>query len=86
MKILENTVLVFQCIAPQDDDHAFNWQYTEHPSGGGDVHDPCNQNCLDSWLADGFCDATCNVQECGFDAGMLYVDRYDPMQPRTLEY
>ena len=54
-----------------EDDHAFNWQRPDYPGdmAGGGRGDPCNQNCLDSWLADGFCDATCNVQECAFDAG-----------------
>ena len=58
-----------------EEDHAFNWQSPDYPGGmaggggGGGRGDPCNQNCLDGWLADGFCDATCNVQECAFDAG-----------------
>lgn len=35
----------------QDDDHAFNWQ-NENWGDAGD-RPTCNDNCLDSWLADG---------------------------------
>ena len=30
---------------------------------------PCRKGCADNWLADRYCDATCNHLECGFDAG-----------------
>ena len=29
----------------------------------------CAENCLDLWLSDSFCDDSCNVAECGYDAG-----------------
>lgn len=29
----------------------------------------CNQNCVNAWLADRYCDQACNVYTCAFDAG-----------------
>ena len=29
----------------------------------------CRKGCADNWLADRYCDAACNLLECGFDAG-----------------
>jgi len=38
--------------------------------GDAAMEDPfCSPSCLDSWLADSFCDDVCDVAECGFDAG-----------------
>merc|ERR1719471_1959121 len=71
----------------QDDDHAFNWQDSNHVSDwGGEIHDSCNQNCLDNWLADGFCDATCNVQECAFDSGDCGVSKYRKLHEVPFKY
>ena len=73
-------------LLPQDDDHAFNWQDSNHVSDwGGEIHDSCNQNCLDNWLADGFCDATCNVQECAFDSGMYVYSCHEAQWPMTID-
>ncbi|CAH1786367.1 unnamed protein product [Owenia fusiformis] len=29
----------------------------------------CNAGCANNWIADRYCDQSCNVKECGFDAG-----------------
>ena len=29
----------------------------------------CSNECMDTWLGDGTCDASCNVSACEFDRG-----------------
>ncbi|XP_022082815.1 N-acetylglucosamine-1-phosphotransferase subunits alpha/beta-like isoform X2 [Acanthaster planci] len=36
----------------------------------------CNPGCANSWIADRYCDQTCNVAKCGFDAGDCGVDNF----------
>jgi len=42
--------------------------------GGNSAHLPrsgdlyCNHGCANNWIADRYCDQSCNVRECGFDA------------------
>ncbi|XP_070534877.1 N-acetylglucosamine-1-phosphotransferase subunits alpha/beta-like isoform X2 [Ptychodera flava] len=42
-------------------------------AGGGWAADTssmyCNSGCANGWVADRYCDQSCNVAECGFDAG-----------------
>ncbi|XP_022336372.2 N-acetylglucosamine-1-phosphotransferase subunits alpha/beta-like [Crassostrea virginica] len=41
----------------------------------------CNKGCATSWLADRYCDSSCNVHNCGYDVGdcgvMNYKDLYE---------
>ena len=37
----------------------------------------CAENCLDLWLSDSFCDDSCNVAECGYDAGDCGYAKYE---------
>jgi UDP-N-acetylglucosamine-lysosomal-enzyme len=53
-----------------DNSVAFHWDYT------GDYTLACADGCLDPWLADGFCDDSCNVAECGYDVGDCGYSRY----------
>ena len=45
-----------------------------HPGGGDSAHLPrsgdlyCSQGCANNWIADRYCDQSCNVRACGFDA------------------
>ncbi|XP_067143538.1 N-acetylglucosamine-1-phosphotransferase subunits alpha/beta isoform X2 [Centruroides vittatus] len=36
----------------------------------------CNQNCVNAWLADRYCDQACNVYTCAFDAGDCGTSNY----------
>ncbi|XP_033751371.1 LOW QUALITY PROTEIN: N-acetylglucosamine-1-phosphotransferase subunits alpha/beta-like [Pecten maximus] len=38
--------------------------------------DYCFQGCPNSWLADRYCDTTCNKLECGFDTGDCGIDNF----------
>ncbi|XP_059093508.1 N-acetylglucosamine-1-phosphotransferase subunits alpha/beta-like [Tigriopus californicus] len=46
-----------------------------HPNGGhfghwnGNDESACSMDCFEDSLGDGFCDESCNVPDCGFDAG-----------------
>ena len=44
----------------------------------------CNDGCSDKWLADSYCDETCNVFNCGFDAGDCGLDNFDKIQKVVL--
>ena len=35
----------------------------------------CNGGCADSWIGDRYCDANCNIAECGYDAGDCGLDQ-----------
>ena len=37
-----------------------------HLARSGDLY--CNQGCANNWIADRYCDQSCNVRACGFDA------------------
>ena len=37
----------------------------------------CSEGCLDPWLADGFCDTTCNTAECGYDCGDCGFEHFE---------
>jgi len=37
-----------------------------HLARSGDMY--CNQGCANNWIADRYCDQSCNVRACGFDA------------------
>lgn len=54
-----------------------------HWQGGGWQGDTgadyCYQGCPNSWLADRYCDTTCNKLECGFDTGDCGIDHYDQL-------
>ena len=45
-----------------------------HSGGGNSAHLArssdlyCNQGCANNWIADRYCDQSCNVRACGFDA------------------
>ncbi|OWF50745.1 N-acetylglucosamine-1-phosphotransferase subunits alpha/beta-like isoform X2 [Mizuhopecten yessoensis] len=41
--------------------------------------DYCYQGCPNSWLADRYCDTTCNKLECGFDTGDCGIDNYNQL-------
>ena len=43
----------------------------------------CSEGCLDPWLADGFCDATCNTAECGYDSGDCGFERYERLHQES---
>lgn len=53
-----------------EDQHAFHWNDSLYD------RPLCSDACLDPWLADGFCDDSCNVGECGYDAGDCGIDNY----------
>uniref|UniRef100_K1PK27 N-acetylglucosamine-1-phosphotransferase subunits alpha/beta n=1 Tax=Magallana gigas TaxID=29159 RepID=K1PK27_MAGGI len=36
----------------------------------------CNKGCATSWLADRYCDTSCNVHNCGYDVGDCGVNNY----------
>ncbi|KAJ8299664.1 hypothetical protein KUTeg_023724 [Tegillarca granosa] len=36
----------------------------------------CNKGCANSWLADRYCDTSCNVAACGFDVGDCGTSNY----------
>ena len=42
-----------------------------------DTRPTCAENCLDLWLSDSFCDDSCNVAECGYDAGDCGYAKYE---------
>ncbi|XP_076114277.1 N-acetylglucosamine-1-phosphotransferase subunits alpha/beta-like [Mytilus galloprovincialis] len=60
-----------------------------HWSGGvgwyNDQKEHCNKGCADSWLADRYCDTTCNVKPCGFDVGDCGTSKYDQLIGYKLE-
>jgi len=49
-------------------------QYPLYSGGGQSAHLArssdlyCNQGCANNWIADRYCDQSCNVRACGFDA------------------
>ena len=43
----------------------------------------CSEGCLDPWLADGFCDATCNNAECGYDSGDCGFEHYERLHQES---
>ena len=44
----------------------------------------CNSGCADNWIADRYCDVSCNVYKCGFDAGDCGPENYDKIQRVSL--
>ncbi|XP_051976330.1 N-acetylglucosamine-1-phosphotransferase subunits alpha/beta-like [Xyrauchen texanus] len=45
----------------------------------------CNQGCVNSWLADKFCDQACNVLTCGFDVGDCGQDNFNQLHRVILQ-
>ena len=39
----------------------------------------CNTGCADTWVGDRYCDAACNVAQCGFDAGDCGVSQFSKL-------
>jgi len=46
-----------------------NNNYGNNNSGGTKATSYCASGCPDSWIGDKFCDRTCRVADCAFDAG-----------------
>ncbi|XP_048726912.2 N-acetylglucosamine-1-phosphotransferase subunits alpha/beta-like isoform X2 [Ostrea edulis] len=44
----------------------------------------CNKGCATSWLADRYCDTSCNVHNCGFDVGDCGVKNYKDLYQITI--
>ncbi|XP_060086353.1 N-acetylglucosamine-1-phosphotransferase subunits alpha/beta-like [Ylistrum balloti] len=64
--------------------HGGSWQ-------GDTGIDYCYQGCPNTWLADRYCDTTCNTLECGFDTGDCGIDNYNllyrvDLLPSTTSY
>lgn len=36
----------------------------------------CSPGCADTWVGDRYCDVTCNVAQCGFDAGDCGIEKF----------
>ena len=36
----------------------------------------CNGGCANSWIGDRYCDANCNMPDCGYDAGDCGLDKF----------
>ncbi|XP_012941088.1 N-acetylglucosamine-1-phosphotransferase subunits alpha/beta [Aplysia californica] len=51
----------------------------------GDYSSYCATGCANNWLADKYCDQSCNTYDCGYDAGDCGVSRYDLMYGQTLQ-
>ncbi|KAG0729643.1 N-acetylglucosamine-1-phosphotransferase subunits alpha/beta [Chionoecetes opilio] len=45
--------------------------------GGDDIADFCAPSCSDLWLADHYCDHSCNTLGCGFDGGDCGLDKVE---------
>lgn len=41
--------------------------------------DFCGTGCADSWVGDRYCDTSCNVHSCGFDAGDCGIAQFDKL-------
>ena len=41
--------------------------------------DHCNTGCLNSWLGDRYCDSSCRVPQCGYDAGDCGTEKWDEL-------
>lgn len=39
----------------------------------------CSPGCADTWVGDRYCDVTCNVAQCGFDAGDCGVAQFSEL-------
>lgn len=46
------------------------------------IHSFCEDGCSDAWLGDKYCDAACNKEQCGFDAGDCGVADIQASLPR----
>ena len=44
---------------------------------GSDAY--CNTGCANNWIADRYCDQSCNVAACGFDAADCGTDKFDEL-------
>ena len=40
----------------------------------------CAPGCLNTWIADKYCDESCNVAECAYDAGDCGIDDFDNLK------
>ena len=45
----------------------------------------CNSGCANNWLADRYCDQSCNVLQCGFDAGDCGIDNFHQLHRLAFE-
>ena len=45
----------------------------------------CAPGCMNSWLADKFCDMSCNVPQCAFDLADCGVDKFDALHEIPLD-
>lgn len=50
-----------------------------------DPAEHCNKGCANSWLADRYCDAVCNIKPCGYDVGDCGTNDYDKLIGYSLE-
>lgn len=68
-----------------------NAQHGAGQWGGGaagwytDPDEHCNKGCANSWLADRYCDSTCNIQPCGYDVGDCGTKNYNTLVGFNLE-
>lgn len=53
---------------------------------GADSKAYCHTGCANNWIADRYCDTSCNVIECGFDAGDCGTDNYGQLHGFMLTY
>ena len=48
--------------------------------------DFCSPGCINSWLGDRYCDTSCRVPDCGYDAGDCGTDRWDELLNYQVPY
>ena len=69
------------CLCPS---HTHTHTHTHTHIAGPSDH--CNTGCLNSWLGDRYCDSSCRVPQCGYDAGDCGTEKWDELLGYTVQY
>ena len=60
--------------------HKTQWNYQGWQSQHASLRiHYCSPGCADTWVGDRYCDVTCNVAQCGFDAGDCGVAQFSEL-------